>query len=49
MPVELTNCTLLQVLLGTGDVVALRQILDDLLTNPTAGEEACLRVGETPL
>jgi hypothetical protein len=48
MPVKLTDSALLQVLLGTRDVAALRQILDDLLANPTAGEEPCFGVGETP-
>jgi hypothetical protein len=49
MPVQLTDSTFLQVLLGTGDITALRQILDDLLADPAAWKEPCLGVGETPL
>ena len=46
---ELSDRTLLQVLLRAGDVVALRQVLDDLLTQPTSKEGPNLGVGEPPL
>ena len=46
---EFTKSTFLQVLLSSGNVVTLRQIRDDLLTDPPAIEQSCLRVGEPPL
>lgn len=48
MPVQFTDSTLLQVLLGTGDIVALGKVLDDLLTRPTSGKEFGLGLRETP-
>ena len=45
---ELTQRTLLQVLLRRSNVVARRQISDDLLAHPAAVEEARPGVGETP-
>ena len=35
VPVQLTYGALLEMLLSSGDVMALREILNDLLTNPT--------------
>ncbi len=49
MPMQLPKCAFLQVLLGRGDVVALRQIRDYLLPDPTTVEDACLGVAEAPL
>lgn len=49
VPVELANAALGEVLLGSGDVFAGRQIGDDLLSDPTARKLASLRVGEAPL
>jgi hypothetical protein len=46
---KFTNGALTQVLLGSRDVATGRQILDDLLANPTALEDAGLGVGEGPL
>lgn len=48
MPVQLTDSPLLQMLLGTGDVMALRQILNDLFTGPAAVEQLCLTLREAP-
>jgi CHASE2 domain-containing sensor protein len=48
MPVKLTGRALGQVLLGSGNVVAGRKILDDLLANPAAVEDPRLGVGEAP-
>jgi len=49
VPVELADGAFLQVLLGGGNVMALRQVLDDLLAQPAAIEQPCLGVGESPL
>lgn len=49
MPVKFTNSAFLQVLLCGCDVVALRQIIVDLLTDPATGEDSGLRVGKAPL
>jgi hypothetical protein len=49
VPVQLTSGPLLQMLLSTSDIMALRQILNDLLTGPTAREQPSLRLGKTPL
>ena len=49
MPMKLTNGALLQVLLSSSNVMALRQVLHDLLTNPTSREDLGLRVREPPL
>lgn len=46
---QLANSTLLQVLLGTSNVMALWQVLDNLFSGPTSGEQSCLGLGETPL
>jgi hypothetical protein len=48
MPVEFTNGTLDQMLLGTRDVMARGKILDDLLTNPTTLQKTSLGIGEAP-
>jgi hypothetical protein len=48
MPVQLTNSPLLQMLLSTSNVMALRQVLDDLLSRPTAWEQSSLGLRETP-
>lgn len=49
VPVELSGRALLEMLLSGSNVVALRQILDDLLSDPTAVQQASLGVGEAPL
>lgn len=49
VPVQLANSTFLQMLLGPGNIVALGQILDDLLARPATGEQSGLRLRETPL
>ena len=49
MPVELTNATFLDVLLGAGNVVAGRQVRDDLLPRPATSEDVRLGVGHAPL
>lgn len=49
VPVELTQSTLVQVLLRSRDIMTLRKVLYDLLTEPAAGEYASLGVGESPL
>lgn len=49
MPVQLTGSPLLQVLLGTSNIMTLWQILNDLLAGPTAREQFGLRLRETPL
>ena len=46
VPVELAQGPLGQVLLRGGDVVTLRQVLEDLLAQPAAGEDLGLGVGE---
>lgn len=48
MPVKFTNGTFFQMLLGARDVMAGREILDDLFSDPTALEKPGLRVGEAP-
>jgi hypothetical protein len=47
--VKLTDGALFQVLLGTSNVSALRQVLNNLFSGPTAGKELGLGLGETPL
>jgi hypothetical protein len=42
MPMKLTNGALLQVLLRSRNVMALRQVLHDLLTNPASREDLSL-------
>lgn len=49
MPVQLTGCAFLQMLLSTRNIMALWQILNDLLAGPTTREQPSLRLGETPL
>jgi len=49
MPVKFTDGTLGQVLLRSGDVMALRQILDDLLTKPSPTENPGFGIGKPPL
>jgi hypothetical protein len=46
---QLTDGALLEMLLSSRDVVALRKILDDLLTEPPSLEEPRLGVREAPL
>jgi hypothetical protein len=46
--VELTNSTLAQVLLSAGNVMTSGQILDDLLSNPAALQQARLGIREAP-
>jgi hypothetical protein len=48
VPVKLPDGALAQVLLGSSDVVALRQVLNNLLPNPSAIEEASLGVRKAP-
>ena len=48
MPMELSSATLLQVLLGTGDVMTCWEIRGNLLSCPTSGEDVGLGVGESP-
>lgn len=45
---KLTDGTLTQMLLGSSDVVAGREVGDDLLPDPAAVEDARLGVGEGP-
>lgn len=49
MPVKLAESPFVQVLLRRGDIMALREILNHLLTEPTSLENSRLGVGETPL
>lgn len=49
MPVKLANGALLEVQLGTSDVVALGQIGDDLLADPTTIVDVGLALAEAPL
>ena len=42
MPVEFSDSSLFQVLLGTGNIMAGRQVLDDLLAHPATREDAGL-------
>lgn len=49
VPVKLADGALLKVLLGRRNVVALREVLDDLSTDPTTLEKLGLGVGEPPL
>lgn len=46
---QLSNSTLLQVLLRTSNIVTLWQVLHNLLSGPTAGEQSGLGLRETPL
>lgn len=45
---QLSNSTLLQVLLSPRNIVALRKVLKDLFSGPTTWEEPCLGVREAP-
>jgi hypothetical protein len=45
---KLSDSTLLQVLLGGGDIMTLWQVLDNLFTNPTSIEDFGLRIAESP-
>lgn len=49
MPVKLAYGTLLKVQLGGGDVMALRQIGNDLLADPTSIVDVGLALAEAPL
>ena len=49
MPVQLAQSTLLEMQLGAGDVVALGQIGDDLLADPTTIVDVGLALAEAPL
>lgn len=46
---QLTNCAFFQMLLRGCNVMALWQILDHLLSNPTARKDLGLGIGEAPL
>lgn len=46
---KLTDSSLLQMLLGTCNVVTGRQVSHDLFTNPAALENSGLGVGKAPL
>lgn len=48
MPVQLTNCSLGQVLLSPGNVMALREVSDDLLPDPTAFEYSRFGIRKAP-
>lgn len=48
MPVQLVNGALLQVLLCSCNIVALRQIIVDLLAVPATREDSGFRVGKSP-
>jgi hypothetical protein len=48
MPMEFSSATLLQVLLGTRDIMTLRKIRDNLFSDPATGEDVGLGVGEGP-
>jgi hypothetical protein len=45
---ELTDSALLEMQLGTGNVVALGQISDDLLADPASVEDLVLGLAEAP-
>jgi hypothetical protein len=49
VPMELTNATFLDVLLGAGDILAGRQVRDDLLPRPATSEDVRLGIGHAPL
>lgn len=49
MPVQLAQSTLLEMQLGAGNVVALGQIGDDLLADPTTIVDVGLALAEAPL
>lgn len=49
MPVQLPHRALCQVLLGSSNVAACRQVRDDLLADPASFEDARLGVAEAPL
>lgn len=48
MPVQLTGCALLEMLLRSRNVLAGRQIRHDLLAHPTSIQQAHLRVRKRP-
>lgn len=48
MPVKLSGGTLLEMLLGGGNIMTLGKVLNDLLPNPSTVKEASLGVGEAP-
>lgn len=45
---QLPNGTLLQMLLSPGNVMALRKVLNNLLSRPAAWEKSCLGIGKAP-
>ena len=49
MPVQLSDRSLLQMLLRRRDIVTGRKIRDNLLADPSTVEQASLGVGEAPL
>lgn len=46
---KLASSTLFQMLLSSRNVMALRQVLNDLFSDPTAIEDLGFRIGEPPL
>jgi hypothetical protein len=46
---KLSQCTFLQMLLRSGNIMACREVCDDLLPSPSPIEDLCLRITETPL
>lgn len=48
MPVQLPNSTLLQMLLGPRNVMALREVLNDLFSRPATWKKSCLGIRKTP-
>lgn len=46
---QLADSALLQMLLGTCNIMALGQVLNDLLPRPAAWEQPGLRLGKAPL
>lgn len=49
MPVQLAQGSLPEVQLGSGDIVALRQISDDLLADPATVVDVGLALAKAPL
>lgn len=45
---QLPNSTLLQMLLSSRDVMALRKVLNDLFSRPATWKKSCLGIGKTP-
>lgn len=48
MPMQLSHCSTLDMLLGGCNIVTLRQVLNDLLADPASVEDAGLRIRESP-